>query len=504
VYLTELFDKISAPVKSLVNCRSDADIVRIEYDSRRVTDDRGGVIYACVKGDNIDGHSFAESAVSSGAAALLSERELPVNVPQIVVSRTRAVMGEAASILYGKPSDKLTMIGFTGTNGKTTTSYLTRSIISASGAGVGMIGTIVLDDGALESFADRTTPEGPDIQSVLSRMVANGAKYCVMEASSHGLDQGRLEGCLFDRVGFSNLTPEHLEYHKNMERYFEAKKTLFSSYVRGDWLGAACAGDEYGLRLISEFGEKIRPFRAGGEPVNDGRMYTASVTESGITGMSVLIKYPDGRSFTVQSPLIGNFNASNILESVVTADSLGFDVDTILRGILRCPQVPGRLERHSFANGVTVFVDYAHSSDGMEQTLGTLCGLSEGPVRVLWGAGGNRTPLKRPVIGEIMARLARHVVITTDNPRNEDPAAIARDVESGVKRSGKNVRCDTILDRKEAIGFVLDSAEPGDIILVAGKGPERFIDYGDYKIPFDDSEAVMDWAAEHSLEEIRG
>ncbi|MDR1510988.1 MAG: UDP-N-acetylmuramoyl-L-alanyl-D-glutamate--2,6-diaminopimelate ligase [Synergistaceae bacterium] len=502
--LVELFDKLPAPGKSLVNCQAAVpDIIRLEYDSRRVTKDLGGMIYACVKGDNFDGHNFAEDAVSLGAAAILSEFELPVDIPQIVVPRTRAVMGAAASILYGKPSDKLTMIGFTGTNGKTTTSYITRAILSESGAGVGMIGTIVYDDGAQESFADRTTPEGPDIQSMLSRMVTNGAKYCVMEVSSHGLDQGRLEGCLFDRVGFSNLTPEHLEYHENMERYFEAKKTLFSAYVRGGWIGAVSADDEYGRRLISEFGERIRGFAVNLELMPVGRNYVASVVESGINGMSVLIQYPNGRSFTVQSPLIGNFNASNILESVVIGESLGMDHDVIRAGILRCPQIPGRLERHSFSNGVTVFVDYAHSYDGMKQILGTLSGLQKARIRVLWGAGGDRTPLKRPIIGEIMAKMAYHVVITTDNPRSENPSAIACDVESGVKRSGINVRCDTILDRREAIGFILDSAEPGDIVLVAGKGPERFIDFGTHKIPFDDSETVREWAAERSLEVMR-
>ncbi|MDR2780810.1 MAG: UDP-N-acetylmuramyl-tripeptide synthetase, partial [Synergistaceae bacterium] len=359
--LTELFGKLPAPKKSLVNRQeADPDIVRLEYDSRRVSNGRGGVIFACVKGDNSDGHEFAKKAAASGAAALLTERELSAGIPQIVVPRTRAVMGAAASILYGKPAGKLTMIGLTGTNGKTTTSYITRSILSSSGSVVGMIGTIVYDDGVRESFADRTTPEGPDIQEMLSMMAENGAKYCVMEASSHGLDQGRLEGCLFDGVGFSNLTPEHLEYHENMERYFEAKRTLFQGYVRSGWVGAASADDEYGRRLIGEFSENVRGFTVNGKPSEKRREYSASVVKPGIEGMSVMIRYPDGRSFTVQSPLIGNFNASNILESAVVADSLGLEIDAIRTGIQRCPQVPGRLERHSFSNGVTVFVDYAH------------------------------------------------------------------------------------------------------------------------------------------------
>jgi UDP-N-acetylmuramoyl-L-alanyl-D-glutamate--2,6-diaminopimelate ligase len=287
-----------------------------------------------------------------------------------------------------------------------------------------------------------------------------------------------------------------------MERYFDAKKKLFSIYGRDGWRGAVSADDEYGRRLLREFGEKTRAFSVDGRKSEGGPIYTASILKSEIDGMSISIEYPDGNSLVVRSPLIGNFNASNILESVVIADSLGVDCDTVRAGISRCPQVPGRLERHSFTNGVTVFVDYAHSSDGMKQALGTLHALSGGSVRVLWGAGGDRTPSKRPIVGEIMAEYASHIVITTDNPRSEDPAAIASDVESGVKKSKIGVRCDTILDRKKAIDFILDSAEPGDIVLVAGKGPEKFIDYGTYKVPFDDTETVMEWAAERAWEAV--
>ncbi|MDR1966891.1 MAG: Mur ligase domain-containing protein, partial [Synergistaceae bacterium] len=245
--LGELFDAMRGWAEALENPGgADPDITRVEYDSRRVSKSEHGVIFACVVGENSDGHDFAEKAVEAGAAALLCERRLPVRVPQIVARRARAAMSKAASVVCGNPAGRMKMIGLTGTNGKTTTSYLTRSIIRASGAVAGMIGTIVYDDGESESFADRTTPEGPDIQMALSKMVEKGASHCVMEASSHGLDQGRLEGCLFDRVGFSNLTPEHLEYHDGMERYFEAKRKLFSDYTAPGWLGAVNADDEYG------------------------------------------------------------------------------------------------------------------------------------------------------------------------------------------------------------------------------------------------------------------
>jgi UDP-N-acetylmuramoyl-L-alanyl-D-glutamate--2,6-diaminopimelate ligase len=485
--------------KTLVNAdRADCEIVRVEYVSRRVSEG-SGIIFACVRGDNTDGHDHAAQAVSRGAVAILCERELPIDVPQIIASKTRAVMGEAASAIYGKPSEKLKMTGVTGTNGKTTTTYVTRSIIRASGARAGIIGTIVYDVVGGESFAEHTTPEGPDIQRLLSEMVKNGASHCVMEASSHGLDQGRLEGCGFDAVGFSNLTPEHLEYHNDMESYFMAKRRLFSNYTRGAWKGAVNVDDAFGARLLAEFRENAMPFSACGGAYG-GPAYRFRILREGIEGMTVSLTYPDGSDATANSPLVGRYNASNILESAVLGNALGFDRDAVKKGIENCPQVPGRLERYSMTNGVTVFVDYAHSADGMEQALSTLKGLASGPVRVLWGAGGDRTPLKRPIVGEIMARLADHVVISTDNPRSEDPADIARGVEEGVRQCARRTRCDTILDRGEAIDFILNSAREGDIVLIAGKGPERFIDYGTRKRPFVDGEHVLEWARSHNSE----
>ncbi|MDR3165505.1 MAG: UDP-N-acetylmuramoyl-L-alanyl-D-glutamate--2,6-diaminopimelate ligase [Synergistaceae bacterium] len=494
----EFFDKFKRSGKRLVNARAGREIVRVEYDSRRVSEGHG-IIFACVKGDNTDGHDHAAEAVSQGAVALLCERELPLDIPQIITPGTRAAMGEAASVICGKPSEKLKMTGVTGTNGKTTTAYITRSIIRASGARAGMIGTIVYDDAVCESFAGHTTPEGPDIQRLLSKMAENGASHCVMEASSHGLDQGRLEGCGFDAVGFSNLTPEHLEYHNDMESYFMAKRRLFSDYARGGWKGAANADDSYGARLLEEFRENTMPFSAG-KGKTGGSIYRVRILRERLDGMTVSVTYPDGGSFVADSPLAGRHNASNILESAVLGDALGFDRDTVKKGIEDCPQVPGRLERYRTANGVTVFVDFAHSSDGMEQALMTLKDLVSGHLRVLWGAGGDRTPSKRPVVGNIMAQLADHIVISTDNPRSENPADIARGVEEGVRQCARRARCDTILDRGEAIDFILNSAQAGDIVLIAGKGPERFIDYGTHKEPFVDGERVLEWARSHKSE----
>lgn len=479
----------------------DPELASLAYDSRRIRPGEQGVVFACARGDHTDGHDFAAKAVSAGAAALLCERELPIDVPQVVVRNVRAFMGDFAAVLYGSPASRMKMIALTGTNGKTTTAYVTRSILRASGASVGMLGTIVYDDGATETFADRTTPEGPDIQQSLATMVRNGATHCVMETSSHGLHQGRLNGCRYARAGFSNLTPEHLEYHKDMESYFQAKRLLFTNYVDEAWMGAINADDAHGRRLLDEFASHTRGFSLDAAAI--GIPYRGSGFMQHIAGMSMTLTYPDGETDTLQSPLIGAYNASNILESVVIADSLGIDRRKIAEGVRHCPQVPGRLERYAFRNGVTVFVDYAHSSDGVEKVLTTLADVTEGQLAILWGAGGDRTPTKRPAVGEMMARYADYAIVTTDNPRSERPEDIARDVEKGVLAGGGASRYEVVLDRGEAIYRALDRAKPGDVVVVAGKGPERTIEFATHCVPFSDSETVLSWAAERAVEVVR-
>jgi UDP-N-acetylmuramoyl-L-alanyl-D-glutamate--2,6-diaminopimelate ligase len=477
------------------------DVRSVEYDSRAV-EMNGGALFACFSGEHSDGHDYAGDALSAGARAILCERRLPLPAPQIVARDVRAVMGEAAAIILGRPAGKMKMAAVTGTNGKTTTAYILRSIARAAGVKTGMLGTIVYDDAERETDASRTTPEGPDVQDALARMAANGAGLCVMEASSHGLAQGRLEGCGFDAAGFSNLTPEHLEFHHDMENYFEAKRRLFSVYARGDWRGAVNLADAYGARLLAEFGGRARSFAATGSRHGVMRPdYSASIEGEDLTGMLVSLSYPSGEKFSVKSPLIGAYNAANILEAAALSDELGLGAEAAMTGIENCPRVPGRLERYSFSNGVTAFIDYAHSPDGMEQALRAIASVAEGRLLVLWGAGGDRTPLKRPLVGEVMARLADYAVISTDNPRSEDPADIARGVEAGMKgAASRRAGYEVILDRAEGIAHILDLAERGDVVLVAGKGPEKFMDFGSRRTPFSDSEKVLEWADARSLE----
>ncbi len=478
---------------------SDPDVSLLAYDSREIPSCSENVIFACVKGEHRDGHDLAAEALASGCVALLCERELPFDIPQLIVKNTRAAMGEVMALLLDRPADDLTMIAVTGTNGKTTTAYLVRSILRASGRKTGMMGTIVYDDGSEEVDAIHTTPEGPDVQELLAKMRENGCEACVMEASSHGLDQGRLTGCSFDRAGFSNLTSEHLEYHKDLEAYFEAKRLLFSDYMREEWRASINADDAYGARLLREFRDNALGFSLRWDFSAD---YRARILKHGIEGLALEVRYPDDKIQRLASGLIGEYNAYNILEAVTIADSLGIDRSLIYKGIRDCSRVPGRLERYDLENGVTAFVDFAHSSDSMEKVLLTLASLVTGKIWVGWGAGGDRTPVKRPVVGGIMARLADRVVVTSDNPRSESPAAIAAQVEAGILSSTdrKEGMCHTvILDRREAIHHMLNGAETGDVVLIAGKGPERFIDYGDRKEPFLDSDILLAWARERGV-----
>lgn len=472
------------------------ELTSVENDSRRI-DGRSGVIYACVPGVHYDGHDFAEEAFRKGAALILCERPLELPIPQIIVPKVRGAMGSAASILLDEPSAKLMMIGLTGTNGKTTTAYLARSAMRACGIKTGMIGTVIYDDGEDIIEAGRTTPEGPTIQRLLARMLDNGVKCCVAEASSHGLHQGRLDGCLFDSAGFSNLTHEHLEYHNDMDSYFEAKKLLFSKYMKDRGQGRSNLDDPKGAELVRDFAPRVVGFAVDHADISG--TYRGTVVSTDIRGSSVDVRYPDGETVRARVPLLGTHNVYNALEALACVDVLGADRHDAAAGIERCEQVPGRLERYVLSNGVTVFVDFAHSPDGIAHILEALRPYASGDLAVVWGAGGDRSKTKRPEAGEIMAKLADISYITSDNPRSEDPRDIAKDVEMGFA-SYPAARRSVILDRKEAIDTALASAGAGDIVVVAGKGPEREIVYADRIVPFSDNEAVMDWARRSGVE----
>ncbi len=450
-------------------------------DSRDV---KPGTLFACITGENSDGHQFVSMAEKNGACALLCEHEVNSDLPQIIVGHVRDYLGEAASLVYGNPSGRLLMVGVTGTNGKTTTTYITRSILQAAGIRTGLLGTIIESDGVNDKDADRTTPESCIVQRQLAHMVENGCGACVMETSSHGLFLGRLKGALYDVPVFTNLYPEHLDFHKDMENYFEAKKLLFTTYTKHGFRGAANYDDPYGRRLLAEFGDSLCGFG-----LTEGAGSRVVSSQTSIDGTEIVIEAKGCDTLTLHSPLVGDFNIMNTL-CAVTAMRGRVDDDAIVRGVANVPQVPGRLERIDLPNGACVFVDFAHTPSALRSVLGVIRKLSGKDRRIVsvFGHGGGRYQQNRPELGKAASEFADEIIITSDNARDEEPQDIAEAIAGGA-----SIPYRIITDRPQAVKAGLDSLKSGDILVITGKGPEKFITIKGNKIPFNDADAVKAW-----------
>ncbi|MBL3572272.1 MAG: UDP-N-acetylmuramoyl-L-alanyl-D-glutamate--2,6-diaminopimelate ligase [Synergistaceae bacterium] len=469
----------------------------IAHDSRKVM---AGDLFCCVPGLRADGHWFVDEALQRGASAILCRQPLALQVPQLIVAEKdiRRAMGQAAALFYGFPAEKLRLIAVTGTNGKSTSAYMLRHLISKAGFRCGLIGTIIYSDGANDFEAERTTPENCDIQRLLAQMVTEGCDYCVMEASSHGLEQGRLEGCLFEAALFTNLTPEHLDYHVDMECYFQAKKLLFDKHMKINWLGVANVDDRYGYLLWAEWPEKITPFSLHQKISGGCTVLRHSMT---LEGINLDINLPNGEVVShIKIPMTGRYNIHNALGALALASRVGVELNNPSEVFSDMPQVPGRMEKYSFANGVTVIIDYAHSPDALQNVLGALREVTKGKIISVFGLGGERYVNSRPAMGEIAATLSDYVFITSDNPRSEDPKVISEQIAKGILRVRIDFPYWIIIDRREAINEALALAESGDVVFIGGKGPERFIVYSDHKIPFNDTEAVREWASRNKME----
>jgi UDP-N-acetylmuramoyl-L-alanyl-D-glutamate--2,6-diaminopimelate ligase len=470
------------------------EITRLVSDSRKAGH---GSIFACVIGEHSDGHDYAEKAYRSGAAALLCERRLDLPIPQIISKDIRRNMGVVASLLYDEPAKKLKMIALTGTNGKTTSTFMTKLILENSGIKTGLLGTVYYDDGDTAEDAEHTTPEGSDLQLWLYRMAENGCGACVMETSSHALVQGRLDGVLFDRGGFTNLTVDHLDFHKDMESYYRAKKMLFERYMRNDWLAAVNIDDSYGRRLYGELGGRAVSYGTKDRSSD----FFAVIKGTSAEGMDVEIRTPDSKTpVATRLPLLGEYNILNALQAFSLCRSLGVGEEAALEGLLRMKQVPGRLERYLIPGSGICVIDFAHSPDGLEKVLTTLRSVCRGRLAVVFGAGGDRDRTKRPIMGEIAARLADSVIITSDNPRSEDPELIVSEIEIGARKHSQEYK--RIVDRKAAIFEGLKNSGPDDILLIAGKGPEPYQILKDGPIPFLDKNVVLEWCRENGKEVI--
>jgi UDP-N-acetylmuramoyl-L-alanyl-D-glutamate--2,6-diaminopimelate ligase len=433
------------------------DITGITHDSRRVSP---GYLFACVPGGTTDGHAYAGAAVARGAVALLCERPLQVLAPQVVVPSVRRSLGHLCDALFGHPSSDLTVVGVTGTNGKTTTCAYLRAVFEANGWPATAIGTLT---------QTRTTPEAPELHSLLAECARGGGRAVAMEVSSHALIQHRADGVHFAAGVFTNLSAEHLDYHGSLESYFEAKAMLFEpGRVR---LAVVNRDDKWGRKLLERLtgrNDRVESFGA----VDAARL---ELTPSGSTFF--------WQGIPVQLQLGGRFNVSNALAAATVARGLGIPSEVVASGLSSVEGVPGRYEVVSAGQPFTVIVDYAHTPDGLGKVLEAARETCEGRLIVVFGAGGDRDREKRPLMGEVAARLADLAVITSDNPRGEDPMAIIDAVLAGAGESA-NVIVDP--DRASAITTALSNALPGDAVVIAGKGHEHRQELGGRSIPFDD------------------
>ena len=449
------------------------DIAGLAYDNR-VVGPRD--LFFCVRGFTRDGHDFAADAVHRGAAALVVDHPLDVDIPQVVVEDVRRAMPAAAATFYRKPTESLELVGITGTNGKTTTAYLVRALLEADGRQTGLLGTVKSVIGGVELSVERTTPEAIDLQRSFRAMVDAGDVACVMEVSSHALQLGRVDASDFAVGVFTNLTQDHLDFHPTMEDYYQAKRRLFTEV--GTRTAVLNLDDPYGLRLATD-PEIPSPITFALD--HPGATYRADHVRTGLAGSRFTLHSPDGVA-ELRSPLRGRFNVSNVMAAFAAARSLGVPFDSAVSAVERAGQVPGRFETVDEGQRFAVLVDYAHTPDSLENVLDSARNLTDSQLHVVFGCGGDRDRKKRPLMGEIAARMADRVFVTSDNPRSENPDAIIAEILTGIDRP---VEHDA--DRRAAIFAAVAGAEDGDVVVIAGKGHEQGQEFaGGKKIPFDD------------------
>ena len=442
----------------------------LAYDARAVTP---GAAFFAVPGEHVDGHRFAEQAVENGASVLVVERAVEPEVPQLVVPSTRAAMATAADVFFGEPTRELEVAGVTGTSGKTTTAFLLYSVLAAAGRDPGLLGTVESRIGGEVRPVVRTTPEAIDLQRTFREMLDAGNRSVALEASSHASVLHRLDRVRFDALIFTNLSQDHLDFHETMEEYFAAKRRLFTGAAPPP--AAVNIGDLWGRRLAEEL-----------QDVSRAPLVTYGLAEDAEIRPEQLELGSSGATFTaggipIETRLRGRFNVENVLGVIAAAILLDVDEDAIAAGIAELEGVPGRFEAVDEGQPFSVVVDYAHKPDALDNVLRTARELADGRVIVVFGAGGDRDRQKRPLMGKVARDLADVVIVTSDNPRSEDPLAIIQDVLQGT---GLDVEIDA--DRRSAIARGIELAEPGDVVVIAGKGHEQGQEVAGDKLPFDD------------------
>lgn len=464
------------------------EIKGLSYDSRKI---RAGYLFAAIKGLRLDGHDFAEEAVQNGAVAVLLERPLPeLGVTQVVVADTRRALGLISANFYGHPGNKLRLLGVTGTNGKTTSSYLLKSILEAAGYRVGLIGTIEILFGDVVWAAERTTPESLDLQRILAEMVQAEMDYAVLEVSSHALQLQRTIGLSFAGGLFTNLSPEHLDFHEAIPQYFAAKAKLFQNVY-----GTAVfnADDDWARRLRNFCFCKLLSYG-----VCQQAQFRAEKINLEKGGVSYILNSEAGQ-VPIDLKLPGRFNVYNSLGAAALCFSEGIPLEVIKEGLESLRGVPGRFEAVDNAEGLTVIVDYAHTPDGLKNILETAGEMGSRRIILVFGAGGDRDHEKRPLMGKIAGQLADYVIITSDNPRSEHPLTICAQIEAGFLEDKPRAQYEIIVDRRQAIRKAISSATVKDLVLIAGKGHEAFQEFNQKRIPFDDREE-----ARAAIKELKG
>jgi len=496
----KLRDLVSRLPEKVVRGDPKVEVTGLAYHSREVKE---GYLFAAMRGLRADGRQFVREACLHGARALLlAEAAEGIQTTQVVVPRVREALAQVAAAFFGDPSLSLTVIGLTGTNGKTTTSYLLESILSEAGKRTGVAGTVNYRYEGRVRPAQTTTPESLDLQKLLADMREAGVTHAVLEVSSHALDLQRVEACHFDIALFTNLTRDHLDYHGSMEKYFQAKKLLFTEALRESRKKRRFAvincDDPRGEELCRSASGTI--LRYGVK--NRGEVYPKRFS-GGLDGIRAEIVTPLG-ILEISSPLIGLYNLANILAAVTAATALEISPESMVRGVEKMARVPGRLDSVPGGEGIRVFVDYAHTPDALERALETLRAARPARLLVIFGCGGDRDRGKRPVMGRTAALGSDWAVITSDNPRTEDPLGILAEIEAGVRETGRpRATAESfstgegkggylmIPDRREAISLTLGAARPGDVVLIAGKGHEDYQILGAKKIHFDDREEAL-------------
>ncbi|MFY1676501.1 MULTISPECIES: UDP-N-acetylmuramoyl-L-alanyl-D-glutamate--2,6-diaminopimelate ligase [unclassified Streptomyces] len=467
-----------------------AEVTGITHDSRAV---RPGDLYAALPGARAHGADFVDQAAGLGATAVLTDeagraRAAATGLPVLTVDDPRRHMGELAATIYGHPGRDLLQIGITGTSGKTTTAYLVEGGLRTARR-TGLIGTVEMRIGDERIKSERTTPEATDLQAFFAVARERGAEAVAMEVSSHALVLGRVDGCVFDVAVFTNLSPEHMEFHSDMEDYFEAKARLFTP--ERSRLGVVNIDDEYGRRLVKEAAVPVVTYSAEGHPDADWR---AEDVEVGPLHSTFTAVGPRGERVAATSPLAGPFNVANTLAAIVALAAAGLEAQPAADGVAAVPGVPGRLERVDAGQGYLALVDYAHKTDAVESVLKALRKVTDGRLHVVLGCGGDRDASKREPMGAAAARHADTAVLTSDNPRSEDPLAILATMLRGAASVPAHERAEVQVfeDRAAAVAAAVARAEPGDTVLVAGKGHEQGQDIAGVIRPFDDRRVLRE------------